>query len=293
MSITQFNTTWSSRVFSNYRDIPGVWRQAATDLSSEFSNSNKYNLVNLDGSSISVVDYVADTDVQGNPDVATDESQTLELNQSKSIRIYLDDIHSAITSFDAMNVFAQRAAEKMSATIDAHLKAQILADVATAQKVSSGTLFPDDLSTLTTAQIASITEKIFDLSLIADTNFWPAQRTLIIGAHLKYVIQKYLANKGVQASDSVQGAGLSAISNLLGFNVAVDAGGIELPDTANDVIAVAVNPQSLFFAQKIASVEVIRPEKRYGDLVKMLSLYGSQKAFGSSDKNTIIYQASS
>ena len=289
--ITQFNTTWSGRVFSNYRDFPGVWRQSATDVSSEFSNSNKYNLVNLDGSSITVNSYTADTDVSGDPDVATDSSATLELTESESIRIYLDDLHVAQISFDAMNVFAQQAAEKLSAKIDEHLKAQILAGVATAQKVSSGVLFPADMSTLTTAQITSITEKIFDVNLLADTNFWPSDRVAVIGPHMLYILRKFLANKGVSPSDSVQGSGLESISNLLGFSVVVDKS-LPIPDSANDPIAIFVNPQSLFFAQKIASVEVIRPEKRYGDLVKMLALYGSKKAYSTSDKNVIVYQAS-
>ena len=292
MSIDSFSTLWAARLFENWRHTPGVWRNLASDVSGLVNGANKVNLTNLDGSSITTGDYVQDTDITAAADTPTDTDATLELNQSKFQRIFVDDLAVAKTQFEILNNYAARGAEKMSQTIDSYIKTQILADVADTEKVDSGFLFPASISALTNAQAQTLAEELLQVAYQADVNHWPvADRRCVLSSAGKYAINRYLMNKGVNSSDTPKGAGLQSIESLLGMPVYLDSENLEYPDAANDIIAVFANSKALYFAQSINSVEVIRPENRFGDMVKWLSLYGSQKAFGSSDKNVIILRA--
>ena len=290
--IDSFSTLWAARLFENWRHTPGVWRNLASDVSGLVNGANKINLTNLDGSSITTGDYTQDTSISTDPDVPSDSDQTLELNQSKFQRIYVDDLAQAKVQFEILNNYAARGAEQMSNTIDQYIKTQILADVADTEKVDSNFLFPASISAVTNANATTIAEKLLEVAYKADTLHWPvADRRCVLSSAGKYAINKYLMTKGVNSSDTPKGAGLQSIESLLGMPVYLDSENLEYPDAANDVIAVFANSKALYFAQTINSVEVIRPEARFGDMVKWLSLYGSQKAFGSSDKNVIILRA--
>lgn len=292
MAIDSFATLWSARIYENWKNTPGIYRSLVSDVSDQVDGANKVNLTNLDGSTITTGTYSQDTDIDIE-NTPTDTDATLELTESVYTNIYVDRLAQAKMQPQILDNFARRGSEKMNEVMDSYLKTQILAGVGNTQKISSGVLFPSDLSTLTAANITAITEKILDAVYLMDVNHWPTtSRSVVIGPGLKFVLTKYLVQKGVAPADSVQGSGLQSIENLLGMRVRLDSD-LELADAANDVIAIFSNPQSLYFAQTIDDVRVYEPEKRFGSSVKWLSLYGSQKAFGSSDKNVIIYQASS
>lgn len=291
MAIDSFATIWSARIFENWRKIPGIYRPLVSDVSDQVIGGNKVNLTNLDGSSITTSDYAQDTDINVE-DTPVDTDATLELSNSKYQNIYVDDLAEAKTQPTILNNYAARGAEKMSLTIDNYIKAQLLAGIGTTEKVNSGFLFPADIHTLTDAQAKEFAQSIISAVYRCDINNWPvADRRCVISPGAKYALTRYLLEKGVSPSDSVQGGGLAQISSLLGMSTSLDSG-IQLADTVNDLIMIITNSKSLYFAQTINSVETYRPEKRFGTSVKWLSLYGAKKAYGTSDKNVIIVQAS-
>ena len=274
--IDSFATLWSARIYENWRLIPGIYRPLVSDVSDQVIGGNKVNLTNLDGSSITTSDYAQDTDINVE-DTPVDTDATLQLSNSKYQNIYVDDLAEAKTQPTILNNYAARGAEKMSLTIDNYIKAQLLAGIGTTEKVNSGFLFPADIHTLTDAQAKEFAQSIISAVYRCDINNWPvADRRCVISPGAKYALTRYLMEKGVSPSDSVQGGGLAQISSLLGMSTSLDAS-IELADTVNDLIMIITNSKSLYFAQTINSVETYRPEKRFGTSVKWLSLYGAKK----------------
>ena len=283
MALDSSATIWSARLYEQYRQIPGLYRQLFEDVSSEIPYGEKLKITSIDQSSITISDYTSDADWSTDANTPSDHDFDLDLDQKKRFEIFIDRVTHKEIRPQIIDAYSLMAAEKMAAQIDSYCKGKILASGHI--EVSSGFLFPASLNMLTDDNCEDIAEKLLEVLEKGDTNFWPSEgRVLVISPALKYALLKYMMKQGTSPSDRPEGGGLAQISSLVGYRALLDPT-LDIPDTSGDTIAIAVNPQMGKFAQTISDVSVFEPEKRFGVAIKGLNVYGAVRTFNSASNS--------
>ena len=283
MALTHLGEVWSARIQENFNK-QSIYRNLVDDVSAQIaSRGSKIHFTDLEGSTINVRDYTAGSALTDSADVATDNETTLELDKNKAVRIFVDRIqarqHGAA---DIVDSFSRAAARKLAEQVDSDLRASLFAsaDFTSALKnVQETPNFSDtSAATFTDAFIDDLTEAIEK----ADRLNWPQEgRRIVFGSKIKRVLSKHILSEGVVEGNTIQGFS-GRVGRLLGMAAFMDSG-LADPDTADDNVALMVNPESIKFALQFDDVEIdsnmANSNGLFGVGIAMLGVYGVKKIF--------------
>lgn len=270
MSLNNFiPAVWSGNLLSNLNKAhvyaqPGLVNR---DYEGDIKGAGDRVNINQIGR-VTVFDYVKNTDMPA-PEVLTDNQRTLIIDQAKGFNFGIDDIDKAQTQPKVMTEATKEAAYALAEATD-----KFVAGLYTAAATNVG-------STVAPSTVASASDAydyLVQLSVALD------EQSVSRGNRQVVVPPWYL---GLLSKDNrFVGAGVSSDAILRnGFQGSAAGFDIVMSNnvpTATDATAgvsfkiQASTPQARSFAEQIVETEAYRPEKRFGDALKGLHVYGGK-----------------
>jgi len=270
MSVNNFiPQVWSARVQVNLDKAliygqPGVINR---DYEGEINEAGDTVHVNQIGDP-TIFNYTKNTDMPV-PETLTDSRRSLIIDQAKGFNFQVDDVDKAQTRPDVMDPAMSRAAYKLSDISDQYVGATMAAGAAVANSLgldatpivpTLGT-FDDELNVYNVLVDASV--KLNQSNVPRDNRF------VIVPPWFEGLLRK---DQRFVPTDDVRLNGV--IGRAAGFNVLVSN---NVPTVAGPPIKYKIiygHAMGMTFADQINKTEAYRPERRFGDAVKGLHLYG-------------------
>ena len=267
---------WSASILRGF-ETESVLRNSVTDVSAQFPDGDTLHLNEITGT-ITVRDYAVNTDIQ-DPEVPDDTDLTMTIDKQKYYNIYVDDVHRVQARPAVLSEFGRQAAKKLTDQVDTDIYDVIKAAVPAGNQVDfPKASLPADVSTTTQAQRQALVDALLlQVKAMNDANWPRAGRFAMIGSYVEYMLLRYLAEKGI--GDWV-GAGeaqrSAALGNMFGVSFILDYKNDTQLQTTNDPVVLFGLREATYFAMQIRRTEAYRPEKRFGDAVKGLAVYGTK-----------------
>lgn len=270
---------YAARFEQNFYDM-SRWVGLTVNHSSETPYGDEL-VVNRDATNVTVQDYTAGTDLTVETRFDTG-AVTLALNQRKYYNIYVDDTESAQVRPSIVNEATLNAAAKMATEVDAYIRGQAIVGLGADRMltdIKAGATFDDIKDTPTEAVRNAIVDRITDAAELADELYWPESgRVMVISTKVKRAIIDYLLTNKFTFSGNINDSTYQnfAIANTLGFMPVVDP---TIPKTGNDAFRLyfMLRNNGLGYAQQLSVQETIRAEKRFGDNLRRLMMYGAAR----------------
>jgi len=267
---------WSARLYHTlYRQ--NVWMNTITDHSQEVEDGNKLNLTKLSASVVNVRDYSKDTDFANAPDVGTDSRETLDLNQQKYFNVYVDDIDRVQSRPDIMDGILYQAGRLIAQAVDLNIRTETLDSLPAASKAT----YTREPANQSKAWREGLVFDILNTKTTRIKQNWPRDMIkLVIGARVEGAIIRYMIENGI-GGDRLATDALRAgeMGRFLGLDVYVDTNIDDSANTLGNTLYVMCTTDSVVYAGQIQQMEFYRPEKRFGDAVKGLYVYGSERLY--------------
>ena len=216
---------------------------------------------------VDVQDYTKDTDI-GDPASLTDAASTLTIDQAKYFNFYVDSIDRAQQNVNVLDEAMRRAAWSLREKADAYLAAAMDAAVPVGNKIGSTTT--PKVPTKDDAY-----EYLVDLGVLLDVGNVPTtDRFVVVPAWFHGLLLKddRFVRSGTAAGDSRLRngeAGEAAGFTILKSNNVPNASGIKYK-------IIAGHPSATTYVEQVLDVQTYKPEKRFGDAVKGLHVYGGK-----------------
>ena len=263
MSISNFiPSLWSPRVLENLRSAlvyggPGV---ANRDYEGDIRNAGDSVRINNIGS-LSVGTYVRDTDLDS-PQVLSDESRTLTIDQQKYTIFALDDVDKAQSNANLMDAAMREAGYALALDMDGFLSGT-MADEATSVSVTSST--PDKDTAY---------EDLVDLAIALDEADAPRDgRFVVVPPAFMGLLLRDSRFINAQASGSTAPLLNGRIGQAAGFTVYQSN---LTPSGEGTKFIIAGHPSATTVAEQINKVEAYRSPTRFADTVRILNVYGAK-----------------
>ena len=268
MALEFIPTVWASRLLTALGSAL-VYGQAGVcnrDYEGEIRKSgNTVKIASI--GDVTIDDYTKDTDI-GDPETLTDEEQTLLIDQSKYFNFYVDSVDRAQQNVNVLDEAMRRSAWKLRDLSDTFLAATMEAVVPAGNKIGS-TVTPK----VPTKDDAY--EYLVDLSVLLDEANAPIDgRFVVVPAWFHGLLLKdeRFIKSGTRRSDEVirnGEVGEAAGFSILKSNNVPNTTGTKYKILAGHSIATA-------YVEQIVDVQTYKPEKRFGDAVKGLHVYGAK-----------------
>ena len=267
---------WSARLIAAFV-AASVWRRLVMDGSSEVSGEGGSLSLSKITSTVTVRDYSKNTDIQA-PEILTDGDEVLELNKKKYFNIFVDSVDRVQAKPDLLSAFTAQASQAMADQVDSDIRAAVLASLPVGQEtaIESGVLA---VKTATDANRKAVFDAVLGLIEKMDAAKWPVDRRwLVLNRRTRAMLTLHFIKEDLGTGILVDGLlSTGALSKSFG-GMRVE---LDLNDTpsvvAGSVHAVAGLNEGTVFAQQIRNVQAYTPEKRFGDAVKGLWVYGSKR----------------
>lgn len=213
---------------------------------------------------VNVIAYTKNTDLSA-LQVLDDTKQTLLIDQQDAFNVFLDDIDRVQTNPGLAAELSVEAAYALADDTDEFLAALMVAGASAGNAVTA--------AALTTAGKAY--EALVDAGVALDEANIPSQgRFAVIPPWFHGVILKddRFVSNGTPATDSRLRNGI--VGEAAGFTL-VKSNNVTANDSDESQIVAGV-PSATTFAEQISKVESIRNDKRFGDNVRGLHVYGAK-----------------
>ena len=284
MAIADFiPTIWNARFLSKLRDAL-VWG-AVMNSNYEGDIASAGDTVKIPSSttSITVRDYTESTDI-ADPEEANGTTQDFVVDKQKYFHFYVDDIHRVQARPDLMDDAMREAAFQMANTVDNDFKDTITANT----NFDAGRNVAVSSDPSADAFSAQVLEAFTRIARVMDEANIPREgRWAIVGPKLVELLTNRFAVQGNSNGIFLPATSESNLRNgfsgtLLGFNLMltnkVDTADIGAGQNAkeHDRYWIGSGNEANTRAMQIVETEAYRPEKRFGDAVKGLQVYGSK-----------------
>ena len=216
---------------------------------------------------VSVDDYTKDLDIN-DPESLTDDEQTLLINNAKYFNFYVDSVDRAQQNVNVLDEAMRRSSWKLRDYADTFLAAAMDLAVPAQNKIGSTT-------TPKVPTKADAYEYLVDLGVLLDESDTPIDgRFVVVPAWFHGLLLKdeRFVRSGTQASDRRLANGMvgeAAGFAILKSNNVPNTTGTKYKIIAGHSIATA-------YVEQILDVQTYKPEKRFGDAVKGLHVYGAK-----------------
>lgn len=244
---------------------PGV---ANRDYEGEIAEAGDTVRINSIGDP-TISDYTKNTNLS-DPETLTDAQRTLLINQAKSFNFQVDDIDKAQGKGDVMPEAMRRAAFGLRDVVDRYIAA-LEADVAAANVVNSGTPVVPNTTAGTTAY-----DYLVDLAVKLDEADNPEEGRWVVVPpwfHGRLLKDDRFVKSGTDSAAQALANGV--VGEAAGFSVR-KSNNVVNTSSANYRILAGAGTLGISFAEQVNKVEGYRPEKRFGDAVKGLHLWGAK-----------------
>lgn len=265
MSLQNFiPTVWSARLLQNLRKTmvygqSGVInREYEGDISS-FGDRVKINSIGA----VTISDYTKYTDLTA-PETLTDAQRILIIDQAKYFNFLIDDVDKAQMNPKIMENAMQEASYGLSDIVDKYIASFYIE--------ATGAIGTDASPIAPTADNAY--EYMVDAGTKLDEANVPRSGRYVVVPPWFYglLLKDARFVHSTAMGDSVLRNG--EVGKAGGFDVFLSN---NVPNTAGAKYKIIFgHPMAMTFAEQINGVEAYRPEKRFGDAVKGLHLYGAK-----------------
>lgn len=215
---------------------------------------------------VDVNNYTKDTDIL-DPAILTDTAQTMSIDQKKYFNFYVDGLDRAQQNVNILDAAMRRASWKLRDHADRFLAGIMANAVPVGNKLGAVTPI---VPTKTDAY-----EHLVDLSVLLDESDTPlAGRFCVVPAWFHGLLLKddRFIKAGTMRSDRVLANG--AVGEAAGFTILKSN---SVPnDEGEEYKIVAGHSIATTYAEQILDVQAYKPEKRFGDAVKGLHVYGAK-----------------
>jgi hypothetical protein len=268
MSLTFIPTVWAARLLTALdRSLvygqPGVVNRDYEGEIREAGNSVKVASIG----DVTVNDYTKDSDIL-DPEILTDSDQTMLIDQQKYFNFYIDSVDRAQQNVNTLDEAMRRAAYKLNDAADSFIATTMDAAILSGNKIGSTTT--PEVPTKDTAY-----EYLVDLSVLLDEGNTPIHgRFVIVPAWFHGLLLKddrFVRSGTFRGDDRLQNGevGEAAGFMVLKSNNVQNTTGTKYKIIAGHHIATS-------YAEQIVDVQTFKPEKRFGDAVKGLHVYGAK-----------------
>jgi N4-gp56 family major capsid protein len=258
---------WSANLLSNLnKDLvygqPGV---VNTEYEGEIKGAGDRVKINSIGR-VTIGNYTKNTNI-GDPETLTDSQKTLVIDQQKFFNFQVDDIDKAQQNPKVMGEAMKEAAYGL-----ADVKDTFLAGLHTGADAAN--LIGNDTTPTSVTTAAQAYDLLVDLGtlLSSQPGITRAGRTVVIPPWFYGLLQKdprFVT--GAKGEDVLRNG---QIGQAAGFTVIES---LNVPNVAGAKYKIQASvPMARSFAAQIVSTEAYRPQQRFGDAVKGLSVYGAQ-----------------
>ena len=268
MSLTFIPTVWAARLLTAL-DKALVYGQAnvsSRGYEGEIREAGGTVKIASIGD-VQIGDYVKNEDID-DPEILTDSEQSLLIDQAKYFNFYVDSVDRAQQNVDVLDEAMRRSAWSLREAADTYL-AGIMAAAVTAGNTLGTTTTPE----LPTKDDAY--EYLVDLGVLLDEANAPIDgRFVVLPAWFHGLLLKdeRFVKAGTVRSDSALSNG--EVGEAAGFRILKSN---NVPNTTGEKYKIiAGHSIATAYVEQIADVQTYKPEKRFGDAVKGLHLYGAK-----------------
>jgi hypothetical protein len=216
---------------------------------------------------VAVNTYTKDEDIE-EPEALTDEDQSLLIDQQKYFNFYVDSVDRAQQNVNVLDEAMRRSAWSLRSEADAYL-ADIMTTAVPGENKIGSTASPQ----VPTKDDAY--EYLVDLGVLLDEANVPMEmRFVVVPAWFHGLLLKddRFIRSGTRRSDAALAnghVGEAAGFSILKSNNVPNAAGEKYKIVAGHSIATA-------YVEQIVDLQTYKPEKRFGDAVKGLHVYGAK-----------------
>jgi hypothetical protein len=218
-------------------------------------------------SDVSIGDYTRDTDIT-EPETLTDADQSLVIDQSKYFNFYVDSIDRAQQNVNVLDEAMHRSAWSLHSIADRYI-ASAMASAVTAPSTIGSTATPK----VPTKDDAY--EYLVDLSVLLDESDTPIRgRFAIVPGWFHGLLLKddRFIRSGTPLGDARLANG--EIGEAAGFRILKSN---NVPNTSGAKYKIiAGHAVATTYVEQVLDVQAYKPEKRFGDAVKGLHVYGAK-----------------
>ena len=268
MALTFIPTVWAARLLTALERslVYGQANVCNRDYEGEIrAAGNTVKIASI--SDVTVNDYTKDTDIDP-PETLTDASQTLSIDQQKYFNFYVDSIDRAQQNVNVLDEAMRRSAWRLRDLADSYTAAIMVAAVPVGNTIG-------DTTTPEVPTKADAYEYLVDLGVKLDEANAPIDgRFCIVPAWFHGLLLKddRFINAGTLRSDRALANG--AVGEAAGFSI------LKSNNVPNDSGAkykiMAGHSSATSYAEQILDLHTYKPEKRFGDAVKGLHVYGAK-----------------
>jgi hypothetical protein len=216
---------------------------------------------------VTIGDYVKDTNI-ADPEVLTDSEQSLLIDQSKYFNFYVDSIDRAQQNVNVLDEAMRRSAWGLREKADAFIASTMEAAVLTGSKIGSTT-------TPIVPTKDNAYEYLVDLGVLLDEADVPIDgRFVIVPAWFHGLLLKddRFVKAGTMHSDAALANG--EVGEAAGFRILKSN---NVPNvTGAKYKILAGHSMATAYVEQIVDLQTYKPEKRFGDAVKGLHVYGAK-----------------
>ena len=268
MSLTFLPTVWASRLLSALEKslVYGQANVCSRAYEGEVrSSGNTVKIASV--GDVAVSDYVKDTDIT-DPETLTDSVQTLLIDQQKYFNFCVDSVDRAQQNVDVLDEAMRHSAWSLREHADEFLAGIMDAAVPTGNKIGS----------VTTPKVPTkddAYEYLVDLGVLLDENNTPTTaRYCVVPAWFHGLLLKddRFVRSGTATGDRRLMNG--EVGEAAGFTILKSN---NVPNTTGTKYKIiAGHARATAYVEQILDLQAYKPEKRFGDAVKGLHVYGGK-----------------
>lgn len=272
MAINNFlPTIWSARLITAL-DRVNVFRALTNaNYTTEAGNAERVRIGKLD-TDITVRDYSKNTNIN-DPQVLDDSTQDLLLNQQKYFNFYVDDIDKVQSTPDILSEAMRKSAIAISAEIDGFVS-NLMDDAITAANTDAKSTAFASVNDGYLPDIRSLRRQMKEANIASDIPIWMVVPPFFTEKLEEFILTGAGTGNAPFVPASAEGALTTGFrGNLMGINVFESN---HCPTNGTNTRILLGTSDAVTFAQQIAEIEAFRPERRFGDGIKGLYVYGAK-----------------
>lgn len=268
MSLTFIPTVWAARLLTALESslVYGQARVVNRAYEGEIRQAGGSVKIASIGD-VTIGNYTKNSDIN-DPETLSDSDLTLNIDQAKYFNFYVDSVDRAQQNVNVLDQAMTQAAWKLRETADSYLAGIIDAAVPAGNKIGS-TATPE----VPTKDDAY--EYLVDLGVLLDESNTPIDgRFVVVPAWFHGLLLK--DERFVQAGTARSDARLAngEVGEAAGFRILKSN---NVPNTTGEKYKIlAGHSVATAYVEQILDVQTFQPEKRFGDAVKGLHVYGAK-----------------
>ena len=222
---------------------------------------------------VTIGDYTRNSDI-GDPEILSDSEISLSIDQAKYFNFFVDSVDRAQQNVNVLDEAMKRASWKLREAADSHIAGVMEAAVPVGNSIGSAAspVVPTSENAYT---------MLVDLSVKLDESDTPIDgRFVIVPAWFHGLLLKdeRFVSSGTPRADSARANG--EVGEAAGFRILKSN---NVPNNAGEKFKILAGHRvATSYVEQVLDLQTFKPERRFGDAVKGLHVYGARVTRASS-----------